>query len=207
MNTMSGNTQDKGELRRRQLLEAAADCFRRKGFHGTSIACISRSAKMSPGHIYHYFANKEAIVAAIVEREHNYLSEMIQELERERDCDDFVDALVRQVEATMERNLDPAHVGLMLEITAEAARNDKIAAMLRRSDQAVMERFAELMQKLSGKHLPCATSAPEIRARLETISTLMSGLALRSICNPALDRTRLTQLVEGSIRHLLEQTS
>ena len=51
------------------MLDAAAICFRNHGFHGASMAQISKTAGMSPGHIYHYFDNKEAIIAAIVERD------------------------------------------------------------------------------------------------------------------------------------------
>ena len=54
--------------RREQILDAASICFARYGFHGASVAQISKQACMSPGHIYHFFDNKEAIVGGIVER-------------------------------------------------------------------------------------------------------------------------------------------
>src|ERR1700761_4531515 len=52
--------------RRKQVLEAAATCFRRHGFHACSMAQISAEAGMSVGHIYSYFPSKDAIIAAIV---------------------------------------------------------------------------------------------------------------------------------------------
>ena len=57
------------EARRNQVLCAAADCFRRKGYHGAGMAEISKTAGMSAGHIYNYFASKEAIIESIVERD------------------------------------------------------------------------------------------------------------------------------------------
>jgi len=51
------------DARRAQIRAAAGECFRQHGFHGTSIAQISKRAGMSTGHIYHYFENKEAIIA------------------------------------------------------------------------------------------------------------------------------------------------
>ena len=54
--------------RREQILDAASVCFARERFHGASIAQISKLSGMSPGHIYHFFDNKEAIVSGIVER-------------------------------------------------------------------------------------------------------------------------------------------
>ena len=56
------------EARRNQVLCAAADCFRRKGYHGAGMAEISKTAGMSAGHIYNNFTNKEAIIEAIIQR-------------------------------------------------------------------------------------------------------------------------------------------
>ena len=56
----------RAEVRRQQVLDAAAQCFRASGFHGASMAEIARTAGMSPGHIYNLFANKDDIISAIV---------------------------------------------------------------------------------------------------------------------------------------------
>jgi len=55
----------KHEEKRREVLDAAETCFVRAGIRGASISEISAEAKMSSGHIYHYFPSKEAIVAAM----------------------------------------------------------------------------------------------------------------------------------------------
>jgi len=57
----------KHEKKRRDILEAAARCFARDGFRGASTADICAEAKISPGHLYHYFASKEAIMGAMAE--------------------------------------------------------------------------------------------------------------------------------------------
>src|SRR5271168_2700713 len=62
-------TSQRSLRRRRQVLDAAEACFRRHGFHAASMASVAAEAGMSVGHIYRYFENKEAIVAAIVERD------------------------------------------------------------------------------------------------------------------------------------------
>src|SRR3974390_281956 len=53
--------------RRRHILEAAAVCFARDGFHRTTIADVCEEARVSTGAVYTYFANKEAIVRALLQ--------------------------------------------------------------------------------------------------------------------------------------------
>lgn len=110
---------EKGELRRQQVLDAATECFRREGFHGSSIARISQTADMSPGHIYHYFyhyfVNKEAIVEAIAEREELDMAELIRRMEQDQESGDLVTRLIHRPPEAVERNSNPDNVGLMLE--------------------------------------------------------------------------------------------
>src|SRR5690625_5601116 len=67
----------KGEARRAQILDAAAECFRREGFHGASMGRIAAAAGMSRGHVFHYFKRKDDIVEAIVDRERTVLEAFV----------------------------------------------------------------------------------------------------------------------------------
>ncbi|GGY30307.1 TetR/AcrR family transcriptional regulator [Streptomyces omiyaensis] len=53
--------QARGERRISQLLQAAADVFCANGYTATSTNAIAREARVSPGTLYQYFPNKEAI--------------------------------------------------------------------------------------------------------------------------------------------------
>ncbi|MGW0120230.1 TetR/AcrR family transcriptional regulator [Streptomyces sp. NPDC003327] len=53
--------QARGERRIAQLLQAAADVFCANGYTATSTNAIAREAHVSPGTLYQYFPNKEAI--------------------------------------------------------------------------------------------------------------------------------------------------
>jgi len=53
------------EAQRASILEAAKAVFARKGW-STTIADIAAAAKVSPGLIYHYFSNKEAIFSELI---------------------------------------------------------------------------------------------------------------------------------------------
>ena len=61
---------DLAARRRRQILEAAEACFRRKGFHQSTMQEICAEAQISPGAVYRYFDSKSDIIAAIAERRH-----------------------------------------------------------------------------------------------------------------------------------------
>lgn len=48
--------------RRIQILRSAAAAFRRKGYHGASVAEIARALRMTKGSLYYYFRDKEDIL-------------------------------------------------------------------------------------------------------------------------------------------------
>jgi AcrR family transcriptional regulator len=50
------------------ILGAALELFVERGFHGTSVPSVAERAGVAAGTIYHYFANKEALVNALYKR-------------------------------------------------------------------------------------------------------------------------------------------
>ncbi|HTO69606.1 MAG TPA: TetR/AcrR family transcriptional regulator [Myxococcota bacterium] len=57
-----------GETRKEQILEAALRVWLRDGFSSAPVEAIAREAGLGKGTLYLYFPNKEAILAAAVER-------------------------------------------------------------------------------------------------------------------------------------------
>ena len=60
--------QARGEARIAQLLEAAAGVFCASGYNGASTNAIAREAGVSPGTLYQFFPNKEAIAVELGEQ-------------------------------------------------------------------------------------------------------------------------------------------
>jgi AcrR family transcriptional regulator len=58
--------------RREDILQASLHLFAERGFHGTSMRDIARSADITEGLIYHYFENKRDLFRAIID-EHSFL--------------------------------------------------------------------------------------------------------------------------------------
>src|SRR5882757_10769684 len=51
--------------RRRELLDAAASVFARKGFHASRVGDIAEEAGVAHGLLYHYFRSKEDVLETI----------------------------------------------------------------------------------------------------------------------------------------------
>ncbi|HEX5415216.1 MAG TPA: TetR/AcrR family transcriptional regulator [Chloroflexota bacterium] len=52
--------------RREQLLKVARDLFAERGYRGTSVRDIARAVGVNEGLLYHYFANKSELFAAVL---------------------------------------------------------------------------------------------------------------------------------------------
>lgn len=110
--------------RRRQVLDAAAICFRRHGFHACSMAQIAAEAGMSVGHIYRYFPGKEAIIAGIVRA---YVDDALESMAAfPIDAPNLKAALMERCAEGFAKALNPDEAALMIEIRAEAARNPAV---------------------------------------------------------------------------------
>lgn len=192
------NAQEKIETRRQQVLDAATECFLREGFHGTSIARISRQAGMSAGHIYHYFENKEAIVEGIAERERHEMVGMLDSLDR---CDGSLsERICSHTSEMMQRATRPDIAGLMLELAAEGMRNPAVRDILQRSDHEIADAF---FSKLYALGVPVGLEEGELRMRMQLVICMLKGLTVRQVHCGCLDLTALRPLIDEVIHYLL----
>ncbi|WP_432722238.1 TetR/AcrR family transcriptional regulator [Jeongeupia wiesaeckerbachi] len=190
--------QDRGEARCNQVLDAAADCFRQRGFHGASMAELAKAAGMSVGHIYHYFENKEAIIAAIVERD---VAEILALLDALYDDEDILQALIR--EAGNDIGESPcSDDALQIEILAEATRNPKVAATVQEGDRKARTRLAETIA--SGRERRGLPPLGDLEARTEIIIALFEGLMLRQVRHPKDVDAATIAVLRSTLQTLLE---
>lgn len=52
-----------------QAINAAAECFRRKGVRQTNMADVARAANMARSTLYKYFKDRDELVVSVIERE------------------------------------------------------------------------------------------------------------------------------------------
>jgi AcrR family transcriptional regulator len=113
------------EQKRQEILQAALSCFVRDGFHGASTTDICAAAKISPGHLYHYFGSKEAIIEALVQHS---LAHAASRFEAILASPDVIEAFLTELETTSIRRRE-AQV-LSAEALAEACRNPSFARIV-----------------------------------------------------------------------------
>lgn len=190
---------ERAQNRRNLVLQAAAVCFARSGFHGASMSEISKEAGMSAGHIYNYFENKEAIVMAFVDLEVEHVTGQLRELEGK---DDPLQSMIDDAPKHVDESLDPQFFQLPLEMFAEAARNPKIAEALRAGDQAAMDRFRPIIKRERERRgLPVDDEL--LDGRIDTVVSLFHGLPIRSLHRPQVNRNSLVEGYRVALKALL----
>ncbi|GAC18847.1 TetR/AcrR family transcriptional regulator [Paraglaciecola arctica] len=187
------------EARRGQILIAAADCFRRKGYHGAGMAEISKTAEMSAGHIYNYFASKEAIIEAIIERDMEEMFSIFQQFEDHPD--DLVSVMTEGADEGVEHSMDKEQGALQLEMLAEAARNPKVAFLLQQSDTHARDKMRRLLT--GERSLIKDVTDKELDGRINVLFAMFGGLLLRTTLYPELQKDTILLALKPALRTLL----
>jgi AcrR family transcriptional regulator len=136
--------QARGERRIAQLLEAAAAVFCRTGYTAASTNAIAREAGVSPGTLYQFFPNKEAIAVGLS------------------------DQLLRQWRETHGQALAPENTRLPLNAMLDATLDPLIAFNLENPAFAVLmngtDTPGQITEEISALHGAVLTRVEEIVA-------------------------------------------
>ena len=168
----------------------------RHGFHAASLGAIAASAEMSVGQIYRYFANKEAIVHAIVESiVERRLRSLIDRPLRRINALDMAKHLVQDVPEEL-RDDDI----LMLEATVEATRNPTVARILRDADQRLLAHAVAVFRRDHPR-----LDARDASARLEALVSLFEGTLFRRLTGRGRSDIRIRRIYEAMIEETLSK--
>ena len=61
-------TRANGEQSRERILDAATEVATERGYDGTTISLVSKKSGLPPTSIYWHFADKDDLIAAVIER-------------------------------------------------------------------------------------------------------------------------------------------
>ena len=192
------NPASKADVRREQILAAAQTCVLEEGFHRASISKNCKLAGMSPGHVYHYFENKEAIMAALVRRDLDHMLDLTAGM---RASADVLEAMIDRIPQGVAEKLDPRDASLKLEIAAEASRNPNIARLVREADACSLESLRQTIAEARRAHgLP---DDDDTVAELAVVAAAMfDGLVIRGVRDPNTDQAAVARRFSGILRRL-----
>lgn len=188
----------KHQEKRLAILNAAKRCFIKGGFHGGSISDICKEAKISPGHLYHYFENKEAIVGGIAELG---MEQSLSSLVQAMNASDAVQSLVQAMLTVREGSEAPNRI-LMMEIMAETGRSPAIANIVSQHIQRLRGLIADFLRRAQGLGQIDPDLDPDLSA-LVLISATNGGKAFMGL-DPGVDqvlcRAHLEKMVTGFLK-------
>ncbi|MDP2849370.1 MAG: TetR/AcrR family transcriptional regulator [Humidesulfovibrio sp.] len=190
------------EDRRLQILKAAAEVFRTKGFHASRTEEICSTAKMSAGTLFRYFRDKEEIIATIAEMEF----EMYYEKSKMLFTRDGFEYLASIDGEGMRQLWGPVGLGLGLDSWLELYRSEKYAAQYKAKDATLRLQLADALR--------CGQSEGWVRQMLnpdhaaQIIIALCSGMLVEQQLDPGMDFEHMAGGLRGFVSsYIMEEVS
>ncbi|WP_055711481.1 TetR/AcrR family transcriptional regulator [Streptomyces torulosus] len=145
-------SQERLDARRRQILNAAARCFARNGFHATSMQDVLKEADLSAGAVYRYFSGKEELIAAIVAEVISEIRGAFQQAAAQRPLPSpeiLIGMVIRQIlgkEPTLGPSGGSLYPRLMVQVWAETLRNPELQDVLNDGFAQVRQPWIEIVE-------------------------------------------------------------
>ncbi|NEB01114.1 TetR/AcrR family transcriptional regulator [Streptomyces sp. SID13726] len=186
---MARVSQEHLDARRRQILDGAAICFARGGFHATSMQDVLKEVDLSAGAVYRYFSGKEELIAAIVGEVLGQVRDGFEEAARSTPPptpDLLVASVLKRVLASKESlTVDgrPAFPGLVVQVWAETIRNKELSAVLQEGYGTVRAAWTRIVRDYQDAGMMRADVPPEHVART-MMAAAMGFLAQQALFGP-----------------------
>jgi TetR/AcrR family transcriptional regulator, repressor for uid operon len=188
----------KAEKRRAEILKAATKCFRKTGFHQTSMQEICAEIGLGPGAVYRYFTSKDAIIEAMADDERRQARAILQDL---RQAEHLPDALAGVALAFAERYASVSDVGLMTEVYAEGLRNKKVGNLVRKTEAEWVNGLTELLRIAQARGHVDATLDARHTALL--LTAFWDGMIIRQAYSAEDRSDALLSFFDTMLRRLL----
>ena len=113
------------------IVEAAARILERHGIQGYTTNAVAERAGVSIGSLYQYFPNKDALTAALIERE---TAVLLADLQRARPCATYVEMIGRLIDAAVAHQMRRPALARLLDFEEArlplGERNERVAAQI-----------------------------------------------------------------------------
>jgi len=171
--------QARGERRIAQLLEAAANVFCTTGYTAASTNSIAREAGVSPGTLYQFFPNKEAIAVELgdhlLTRWHTTYGRAFTPAHLELPLDELLDAVL---DPLIQFNHENPAFGVLMH-------GSDIPGDVTRGHEALHSSMLTRVEEILGSYLPEAPEADVHRIAHTTFAMFKAGLDLILTVDPS----------------------
>ena len=188
----------KAEKKRLEILKAAARCFRKTGFHQTSMQEICTETALGPGAVYRYFSSKDAIIEAMASEERAEARTILADLGA---IDDVADVLQAITGLLAERYKNNSDAGMMMEVYAEGLRNERVGTVVRKTEHDWLDGLDNLLQK--AQHGGQIDGSLDARHTAILLTAMWDGMVIRHAYHPDDKTPAFAQFFDGMLKKLL----
>ncbi|MBE7680204.1 TetR/AcrR family transcriptional regulator [Paenibacillus sp. P13VS] len=136
--------QQQRELRRNQILSAAASVFTVRGVAVAKISDIATEAGLSYGHVYNFFESKEKILLALVQSSQERYTELL--LEARGGSGTALDKLSWLIEQYIQKGSTSTNFWIVLQAQATEVLNPEDKAEINQKAQANRDLLADIIR-------------------------------------------------------------
>jgi AcrR family transcriptional regulator len=178
------------DLRREQMLRAAAELIGERGFSETRIADVARRAGASPALVIYYFSTKDQLLTeALRFSEAEFYGTVTAELATLRTARERLELLVRTTCVPQREGEVPGAWGLWFDLWAQAFRHPEIAKDRIELDQRWRDTIATVVR--DGQASGEIGGGVDAAAFAITFSALIDGLSIQvALRDPVVDPDR-----------------
>jgi AcrR family transcriptional regulator len=181
------------QQRQQQIISAAKKCFSRSGFHGASMADISRESGLGAGQIYRYFESKELIVSETIKNiAENWRMFLVKNFQLKISTSSIIDT-----ESEFWQDWSFTDRCLLLEMYSEASRNASVREMLAFEEALLMTELDSVFKQ----QMPAASSQQR-SDRIQFLLMLVDGVACRTFGDKHLEQQELARINSVLASHL-----
>jgi TetR/AcrR family transcriptional regulator, transcriptional repressor of aconitase len=182
-------SQEHLDRRRRQIIEAAARCFARKGFHETSLQEIFRESGLSAGAVYRYFKSKDELVQAIGTEFFSRFSGALESVLSKDPVPGVDQVVVGLALVAQDMSSEDGLARLAPLAWAEALHDPTMASGVRQNLDQLRARLIEWLTRLSEDGR--LGTDPEVTALVTVLLALLPGFLVVRLLVGDLDATAL----------------
>lgn len=188
---------EKHRAKRRQIMHAAAGLFAAQGYQGTTTAQICAAAGISSGSLFHYFASKRELFAAILTDDGEDTAG--KALAAAREAADPLTGLLDFVDHLAAAAAVPVVPGLVIEAMLQARRDPQLSQLMGEDSDAEAAGVVELLTRAA--KTGAITASLDVEDTAAWIMALIGAMYLQAATHESFDATRHLP----ALRHTVER--